>query len=371
MKKSPTSCSEYRTEKGVVAYPLEGLKSIKVKCYNSDEYKGGVKMHIPDNYLSPATCGVFAAIMAPVWYASVKKVKKEIPKEKIPFIGIGAAFAFLLMMFNVPVPGGTTAHAIGGTLIAILLGPYAACVAVSVALLIQAVVFGDGGILAYGANCFNMAFVLPFTGYYIYVLLRHKWNEKAAILIGSYIGINIAAFCAAVEFGVQPLLYSDAAGHALYCPYPLWVSIPAMCLPHLLVIGFVEAFFTLAIYSFIAQTSPGLVQDSGKVSLNPIFGFIIALILLSPLGLLADGTAWGEWGADEIAQESSFGSALGYVPAKLLHGFSYHAVCADYTIPGLSDVVGYIISGVIGAALLIIIFKIAGSLSQKGSNRTA
>ena len=121
-------------------------------------------MHIPENYLSPSTCAVMTAAMIPVWAHSIRKVKNELPKEKISMIGVGAAFSFVAMMFNVPLPGGTTGHAVGGTLIAVLLGPEAACIAVSVALLLQALLFGDGGILSFGANCFNMAFVLPFLG---------------------------------------------------------------------------------------------------------------------------------------------------------------------------------------------------------------
>ena len=96
-------------------------------------------MHIPENYLSPSTCAVMAAAMVPVWTYSVKKVKEEIPKVKMPLLGIGAAFSFLGMMFNIPLPGGTTGHAVGGTLIAILTGsPSAGCIAVTIALLIQA-----------------------------------------------------------------------------------------------------------------------------------------------------------------------------------------------------------------------------------------
>ena len=113
-------------------------------------------MHIPENYLSPSTCAVMAAAMVSVWTYSVKKVKEEIPKVKMPLLGIGAAFSFLGMMFNIPLPGGTTGHAVGGTLIAILTGsPSAGCIAVTIALLIQALLFGDGGILAFGANCFG------------------------------------------------------------------------------------------------------------------------------------------------------------------------------------------------------------------------
>lgn len=101
-------------------------------------------MHIPENYLSPSTCAVLGAAMVPVWLVAVSKVRRHVPQEKLPLLGIAAALSFLGMMFNVPLPGGTTGHAVGGTLIAILFGPYAACLSVSVALLIQALFFGDG-----------------------------------------------------------------------------------------------------------------------------------------------------------------------------------------------------------------------------------
>ena len=192
-------------------------------------------MHIPENYLSPSTCAVMTAAMLPVWGYSIHKIKTEIPKSKMPLLGIGAAFSFLGMMFNVPLPGGTTGHAVGGTLIAILTGsPAAGCISVSIALLIQALLFGDGGILAFGANCFNMAFILPYLGFFLYKLLLKKTGmRKLSAAIGSYIGINAAAFCAAVEFGIQPLLFKNAEGQALYCPYPLSVSIPAMMIGHI------------------------------------------------------------------------------------------------------------------------------------------
>lgn len=215
-------------------------------------------MHIPENYLSPSTCAVMAAAMVPVWTYSVKKVKEEIPKVKMPLLGIGAAFSFLGMMFNIPLPGGTTGHAVGGTLIAILTGsPSAGCIAVTIALLIQALLFGDGGILAFGANCFNMAFILPFLGFAIYKLIWEKTGKrKLAAGIGSYIGINAAAFCAAIEFGIQPLLFTDAAGKALYCPYPLTISIPAMMIGHLTLFGIAEIVLTTAILAFVEKISP-------------------------------------------------------------------------------------------------------------------
>ncbi|MCR5304095.1 MAG: cobalt transporter CbiM [Lachnospiraceae bacterium] len=340
-------------------------------------------MHIPENYLAPATCAVMTAAMVPVWAHAVKKVDVELPKEKIPMIGVGAAFSFLGMMFNVPLVGGTTGHAVGGTLIALLFGPDAACIAVSIALLLQAVIFGDGGILAFGANCFNMAFILPYVGYWIYSAIVRMFggpertksaHHYIAAAVGSYIGINAAAFFAAVEFGLQPMLFKDAAGNALYCPYDLSVSIPAMMIPHLVVAGVVEAVFTVVIFAFVRTTAPDLTYDAIKGYAParadnkkpiPVFALVAVLIAATPLGLLATGTAWGEWGADEIADIVTNGSALGYTPTGLANGWSLNVPMPDYTVGGMGEVAAYILSAIIGTALLIIIFKLI-SIPMKG-----
>ena len=325
-------------------------------------------MHIPDNYLAPVTCAVMGGAMVPVWAKAIKKIKQEIPKAKIPMIGVGAAFSFLLMMFNVPLPGGTTGHAVGATLLAILLGPYAACISVSVALLLQAVLFGDGGILAFGANCFNMAFVIPFLGYFIYKLVKdHVKTENGEIIgaaIGSYIALNVGALFAAIEFGLQPLLFHDAAGQALYCPYSLSVAIPAMTIPHLLLAGFVEAAFTVAILVYIKKVSPGTFYEGKKEKIKAIYGLLVGLILLTPLGLLATGTAWGEWGTDEINGVISKGKALGFTPKGMENGIDFKTLMPDYAVAGMPDVLAYILSAVGGVALLLILFKIIGSLKK-------
>ena len=340
-------------------------------------------MHIPENYLSPATCGVMTVAMVPVWVHAVKKVNKELPKDKIPLLGVGAAFSFLGMMFNVPLVGGTTGHAVGGTLIALLFGPDAACIAVSIALLLQALIFGDGGILAFGANCFNMAFVLPFVGYGLYQLIVKAAGGKnaseamhyVAAAIGSYVGLCVAAFCAAVEFGIQPMLFKDAAGQALYCPYDLSVSIPAMMIPHMAVAGVVEAIFTVVIFAYVRKTAPDLtyesiksaaaVTETKKKGYVPVFALVAVLIAATPLGLLATGTAWGEWGADEIAEIVQKGAALGYTPKGLETGWSLNVPMPDYTLGATNEVMAYILSAIIGVALLVIIFKVL-SLVMKG-----
>src|SRR5207245_9520346 len=154
--------------------------------------------------------------MVPVWVKACRAIRKVVKSRYVPLVAIGAAFSFLIMMFNVPIPDGTTAHAVGGVLIAVLLGPWAAVIAVSVALAVQALFFGDGGVLAYGANVFNMAVVMPFVGYGVYRALVHRNHALTSprrplgAAVGAYVGLNVAALCPAVEFGLQPAPFHPA-----------------------------------------------------------------------------------------------------------------------------------------------------------------
>jgi len=325
-------------------------------------------MHIPDNYLSPATCAVMGAVMIPIWTRAVNKVKKEVTKKKMPLMGIGASLSFLVMMFNIPLPGGTSGHAVGGTLIAIILGPEAACISITIALLMQALLFGDGGVLAFGANSFNMAFVLPFVGYYVYKFLKERFNtekgEYISAFLGSYIAINVAALFAAIEFGLQPLLFKDASGAAMYCPYPLGITIPAMLIPHMLVSGILEAVITIGVLQFITKVSPGIIYENPKIKTKPIYVFIIALICLSPLGLLASGTAWGEWNAKNIRSVVIGGKVLGFVPKGMQNGFEFPSLMKNYTVKGLPNILAYILSAVAGASILMIIFRLIASVKK-------
>lgn len=322
-------------------------------------------MHIPENYLSPSTCAVATIAMLPVWRSAVRHVREEVPREKVPLIGIAAAFSFLAMMFNIPLPGGTTGHAVCGTLIAILFGPWSAVLAVSIALAVQAVFFGDGGILSFGANCFNMAFVLPFVGHAIYRALRDRVGGERGELVGagvgSYVGLNVAALLCAIEFGIQPLLFHDASGAALYCPYPVSVAIPAMMLGHLTVAGLAEAGFTVGILAFVRNAAPSFGIEThapSSSSLTPVLALIGALVAACPLGLLATGDAWGEWGTEDLA------GMVGYTPAGLGNGWEWSSLMPDYAVGSLPEWVGYILSAVIGVALLVIIFRLAAGAAR-------
>ncbi len=222
--------------------------------------KKGDTMHIPDGYLGPATCLFFYAVLIPIWYTAFRISSKHLSERSVPMLAMLSAFAFLVMMFNWPVPDGTTAHMVGAVLIAILLGPWASVIAISVALLIQAFFFGDGGLTSYAANCFNMGVVMPFVGYYVYSIIirvtnkRNPWTLGIAGAIGGYVGINVAAFMAGLELGLQPFI---APG---YCPYPFTVSIPAMLFAHMLTAGPVEAVVTGSVLYYLKHRAPHLLE---------------------------------------------------------------------------------------------------------------
>ncbi len=217
-------------------------------------------MHIPDGYLSPLISAGMAAVTVPTWAVATRRVKAVLSNRMIPLLAIFSALSFTIMMFNIPVPGGTTAHGVGGTLAAIVLGPWAAVITVSVALIIQALFFGDGGVLAIFANCFTMAIVLPFTGYLTYRLIaarapmlstRRVW----AAGIGGYVGITVSAVAVGFLLGIQPLLFTEN-GHALYSPYGLSEAIPAMLIAHMFGASVVEGLITALGVAYLQQRHP-------------------------------------------------------------------------------------------------------------------
>lgn len=311
-------------------------------------------MHIPDGYLGPQTYAVLDAAVVPIWAIAAVKVKKTLKAKQVPLLALGAAFSFVIMMFNVPVVGGSTGHAVGATLIAILLGPWAACISVSIALVIQALVFGDGGITAIGANVINMAVIMPFVGYYLYRLAAGKTPSRGrrvvAAGIGSYVGILTAAIAAGIEFGIQPLIAHTATGQPLYAPYPLSVSVTAMALEHLLFFAPIEAAITMGAVAVLGR------QDSALLEMKPasrpitwLWAGLGVLILLTPIGILAQGTAWGEWSSEQLK------AALGYVPAGLERlGNVWTAAMPGYAPAFIRNpFVGYVVAAIVGCALVV------------------
>jgi cobalt/nickel transport system permease protein len=220
-------------------------------------------MHIPDGYLGPYTYVAMWIIMIPIWYYAGNRLGRELKSKQVPLLALAAAFSFVIMMFNVPIPGGSTGHAVGAALIGIVLGPWAGVIAISVALVLQALMFGDGGITAIAANCFNMAVVMPFIGYYGYKIISgnsdiNSSRRVIAAAIAGYIALTLAAGLTGFEFGIQPLLHQGANGMPLYMPYGLNVAVPAMLVEHIFGFGILEGLITALIFAYIQRTDTSL-----------------------------------------------------------------------------------------------------------------
>lgn len=270
-------------------------------------------MHIPDGYLSPATYGAMYVAATPFWAVAVARVRNVLRGRTVPLLSVFSALTFAVMMFNVPVPGGTTAHATGATLTAVVLGPWAAVISTSVALVIQALFFGDGGITAIGANCFNMAVALPITGFVTYRLIAGNSDvlsqrRVVAAAIGSYLGITVAALLTGIELGIQPHFWSSN-GVPDYSPYGLSTAIPSMLVSHVFGASFVEAAVTALGVAYLQKSFPELLpggrEQIGEAvqSVRRINSWIVAGGLTGaalPILFLA-GLAKGSWNLSQWA----------------------------------------------------------------------
>ncbi len=329
-------------------------------------------MHIPDGYLSPSTCATLYACSVGGWYTALKRVKRVFFSRAIPLISVFAAFSFVLMMFNLPLPGGTTGHAVGIAIATIVLGPSGSILAISIALAIQALFFGDGGITTLGANCFNMAIVGSLVAHVCYKALaasgdRNPKRQIIAAAIAGYVAINASALFTAIEFGIQPLLFHDAMGTPLYAPYSLKIAVPAMMIGHLTLAGIAEAAITAGMVAFLQKSNPGLLLDKGmgvaaagqaalgERSLRGLWIATALLMVLTPLGILATGTAWGEWSAAEL---SGSGGMAQVVPSGLQRLASFWTAPFPRYAPSFikSEPFGYALSGMFGVGLLFVVY---------------
>ncbi len=338
-------------------------------------------MHIPDGYLSPATCAALYGGSAPFWWVGLQRVKKALHTRLIPRLSLFAALCFVIMMFNLPLPGGTTGHAVGIGLAAVVLGPWASILAISIALVIQALFFGDGGITAIGANCFNMAVVGSLVAYAVYRAVAGRapitsGRRVIAAGLAGYIAINLSALCAAVEFGIQPMLYRDVSGAPLYCPYPLSIAIPAMMIGHLTVAGLAELFVSAGAVAFLQRSDPAMLRATSGLAagsepaprasaLRPVWVALGTLMILTPLGILAAGSAWGEWVASDFSdpalrQQIAAASLHQAPPDAAPQGIErlsslWTAPFARYAPPYVrSAAFGYLLSAMFGVGLVLL-----------------
>lgn len=206
-------------------------------------------MHIPDGFIDLKTAITTGVISAGGVAASIYKIKKIFKAKVIVLMGMMAALIFALQMINFTIPGGTSGHLLGGALVVITLGPYAGVLVLTVVLIVQALVFMDGGVIAIGANVFNMAICGALSAFLIYMLLKRISKSKVmfyvATAVASWFSVVFASFFAAFELGVSGT-------------YAMGVTLKAMVLVHM-VIGVGEALITTAIIAFIDRVRPDLI----------------------------------------------------------------------------------------------------------------
>ena len=202
-------------------------------------------MHIPDGFIPIAQCLIYYVILIVALYFSVKWAKSNLDEKRIPLLAVLAAGIFAIMSINMPIPFGTSGHMVGGALVAIVfLAPEAAVLVFTVVLLIQALIFGDGGLTALAANVINMGIVGGAVGLYTFKALNTKIGNYPAVGIAAWLATVLAALACAIEMSI--------AG-----TFPINIGIPSMVLYHLF-IGIIEAVLTVVVVAALDKFRPDL-----------------------------------------------------------------------------------------------------------------
>lgn len=261
-------------------------------------------MHMADALISPAVGGAMLVASAGVAAYSVKKIKIELDEKKIPLMGVMGAFVFAAQMINFTIPAtGSSGHLGGGMLLAILLGPYAGFLAMASILLIQALFFGDGGLLAYGANVFNLGFFTCFIAYpFIYKWLTRKGLSSKSIFNASMVSAVIGLQMGAFSVVLQTLLSGKTE-----LPFGTFVLLMQ---PIHLAIGVVEGLVTAAVVTFIWKARPEIIEKAaigealGKIQMKKVLtGLLAAAIVIGgAFSWFASANPDGlEWSMEKVA----------------------------------------------------------------------
>ena len=203
-------------------------------------------MHIPDGLLSPQTYLPALALAAPLWVIAGRKLGRQLGDEALPRLAVFTALAFILSTLMLPLPGGTSGHAVGVGLLSLVFGPWIAFMAYTLVLLLQAVVVGAGGITSLPVNALAMGFIGAWITYGLYQLL-HPAGEAMAVVVAVWTGIMVAALILALVLGLQPLIAQGPDGTPRFFPFGPVITLPALLVPHAL-IGAGEAAVTLLVF---------------------------------------------------------------------------------------------------------------------------
>ncbi len=297
-------------------------------------------LHIPDGFLSIIVSAICWAITILTLSVAISKTNKALGEKQVPLMGVMAAFIFAAQMINFPVAGGTSGHLLGGTLAAIVLGPWAAMLVMTAVVAVQGLLFQDGGLLVMGANILNMGLVTAAIGYGLYRSTANQSNNVKLTVAG------VAAWLSVMAGALLTSLQLWLSGTS-----QLQVVIPAMLGVHAL-IGLGEAVITVAALTFIFQTRPDLVSE-GSESAKGSRGWIwagglitLAVVLLSPLASASPD------GLERVATDMGFINAGQSAP---------YSIIPDYTLPFLGETAfSTIMAGVIGVLVVGAIIMLIG-----------
>jgi cobalt/nickel transport system permease protein len=302
-------------------------------------------LHIPDGFLTPGICVVGWIIAAVVLHLAIRHSSEQFGERQVPLMGVMAAFIFAAQAINFPIIGGTSGHILGGALAGILVGPWAGVLVMTTVIIVQGLLFQDGGLLSMGWNIFNLGVCSVLTGYATYSLFFHisEGNRRLLHLAGflaAWISVEVGAVAAALQLSASRTL-------------PLQVALPALTGIYAL-IGIVEGIVTVAALGFIQASYPKLVQGEsapGRFSAAVVticLAGALVVALLSPLASSAPD------GLERVAEDRGFAS---------LDAGSLFEIFPDYTISLLENPdYSTIVAVTIGTLLVFGMFLLLGRL---------
>lgn len=314
-------------------------------------------MHMADALIAPAVAGVMYACSTAVAAKSVKEVRLESDSKKIPVMGIMGAFVFATQMINFTIPGtGSSGHLCGGMLLAALLGPYAGFLSMIGVLLIQCLLFADGGLLALGCNVWNMAFYGCFIGsLFIWKPIMKNGISKGKIIVASILGCVLT-----LQLGAFSVTLETLASGISSLPFSTFV---VTMQPIHLAIGFVEGLITAAVLCFVYDARPELLWSCGEKENKGRFSFkstmvtltIVSFFIAGILSLFASSYPDGlEWSIEKITGSTEVEStnSLHESVAKVQDTTS---LLPDYSFKDSESSAGTTFSGIIGSVIVIVI----------------